>query len=897
MSRRLALLLAGALACTCPVSAQTPPADGVETLLARLQTIMQGGDAAGLAALVGPAFPPDELQNFQDYLLRADTRRAVVAERDRTPLTGALPGDGYRLMAELYSESSDRARIVTVLLDIRRPTGGSPDTWRISGAQVLTSIDGLFRLRINTTAQFSARNFSITAEDLVVTLTDGSVFLIESENGVTGLVLLGRGLMRFTPGPETERGQLRIFSGGETLQAPFEWAFVRLSPVDYEQRATVANLTPATLNPRDLRRAQEILAREGSRSFSLDLRDLSSDPWSLLPPVGDFLAEIRTRRQGTLTYTRTGTQAEDITLFDRDDRHTIALYPSAQRRAANGGLSFNEDERRDYDVLDYDIEANISPETERLEGRVRMRIRTRSPEMSSLLLRLADELTVRNIVSVEYGRLLHLRVRDQDNIIVNFPVPLHSGADVTLVVTYAGRIAPQDIEDEGAQDESRRDEPLLIPLEPNFLLSSRSYWYPQNPVADYATATLRVIIPEGYGCAASGLPRNGDEVTLRDLLTLTDGRSFVFTAREPLRYFAVVVSKFVRVVERTIGVNATATNGAGADSGSANAAAGEAELRIAIDANPRQQSSGRALGNNVEAIMRYYSGVIGDLPYGSITVALVEDELPGGHSPGYMAVLNNPLPTSRYTWRSDPAAFSGFPEFFVAHELAHQWWGQAVGWRNYHEQWLSEGFAQYFAALYAQHARGERTFVDMLRQFRRWAIAESEEGPISLGSRLGHIKNDRRVFRALVYNKGAAVLHMLRRLIGDEAFFNGMRRFYTEQKFRKSGTDDVRAAFEATSGRTLDRFFEQWIYGVGIPRLRYTTTVQPGAVAVHFEQLGSTMFDVPVTVSVVYADGRIRDEVVPVTEQRVEWKSPSNGAVKRILVNRDYAAVAVFERY
>jgi aminopeptidase N len=295
--------------------------------------------------------------------------------------------------------------------------------------------------------------------------------------------------------------------------------------------------------------------------------------------------------------------------------------------------------------------------------------------------------------------------------------------------------------------------------------------------------------------------------------------------------------------------------------------------------------------------MRYYASDVGDVPYASMNVALVEDELPGGHSPGYMTVLNSPVPTSRFTWRSDPAAFSGFPEFFVAHELAHQWWGQAVGWRNYHEQWLSEGFAQYFAALYAQHARGDRTFVAMLRQFRRWAIAESDEGPVSLGSRLGHIKNERRVFRALVYNKGAAVLHMLRRLVGDEVFFNGVRRFYTEQKFQKAGTDNLRAAFEVEYGKPLDRFFEQWINGVQIPRLRYATTLRPGKATVRFEQVGDTVFDVPVTVSIVYADGRVRDTVVPVTEQHVEWTSATEGAVKQVLVNRDYAAVAVFERF
>ena len=124
--------------------------------------------------------------------------------------------------------------------------------------------------------------------------------------------------------------------------------------------------------------------------------------------------------------------------------------------------------------------------------------------------------------------------------------------------------------------------------------------------------------------------------------------------------------------------------------------------------------------------------------------------------------------------------------------MAHQWWGQAVGWRNFHEQWLSEGFAQYFAVLYAQSHRPE-AFSSILRQLRRWSVNESDQGPVYLGYRLGHIKSDSRVFRALVYDKGAAVLHMLRRLVGDEAFFRSVRRFYMTWRFRKAGTEDLRA--------------------------------------------------------------------------------------------------------
>jgi hypothetical protein len=877
------LVLLSALTIAAPIAAagQTvPETDGVERLLAQLETLLRTGNPDGFGALTDTDASLEQIQQFAADVFRPDTVRAIVNERDRSPLEGAAPGTGYRLVVEMFAETAGRARILTTLLDVRRPVGSDSDAWRITGAQGLTTVEGLYRLRLNSSMRFAARGLTISSVDLLITLDEGHVYLVESDAGTTGMVLFGRGVMRFSPDPVGEQGQLRIFSGSSDLNAQFDAAFVRLHPSQYEQRVSTERLTAAPLDARQLRRAQEVFDRDSPLSFSLDLSGLSTEPWYLLPQPGDFLAELQTRRHGALTYSRSLAQAEDVTLFDRDRRRTIALYPSPERVSARGA-SYNEDDYRDFDILDYNIDVAVSPQREFIDGRARLRLRVRASTLSSLTLRLADTLSVIAVASPEYGRLLHLRVRGQDSVIVSLPVEVNQDSELSLVVSYRGQVLPQEIQDEVVQTGEGIES--SIGLEPNLLLSSRSYWYPQSMVSDYATATLRITVPEGYACVASGDPRRENEVTLRDLLTLADGKAFVFTAREPLRYLALIVSRFVRVAESTIEIT------------SRDEPLGQRPMRLAIDANPRQQGLGRSLLGDFQAIMRFYAETLGDAPYESATLALVEHELPGGHSPGYFAVLNSAPPGARAVWRDDPAAFRGFPEFFLAHELAHQWWGQAVGWRNYHEQWLSEGFAQYFAALYARQVRGERAFRDMLRQFNRWAIAESDEGPVHLGYRLGHIRAQPRVFRAVVYNKGAAVLHMLRRLIGDDAFFAGLRRFYVEQKFQKADTEALRRTFEAESGRALGRFFDQWIYGIDLPRVRFSREIATGSVTVRLEQTTEQVFDLPVTVTITYASGRTQEEVVSLTERTLEWTSPTSGLVRQVQVNRDYAAIARFD--
>jgi hypothetical protein len=401
-------------------------------------------------------------------------------------------------------------------------------------------------------------------------------------------------------------------------------------------------------------------------------------------------------------------------------------------------------------------------------------------------------------------------------------------------------------------------------------------WYPQATATDYATATLKISVPTAYDCVASGVLEDGWPQTSGTKEEQSERKIYSFKSVQPVRYLAFIVTKLVHVQTDVLAL-----------------APGRATMTLAVEANPRQVRRGRELAPRAVDIAKFYASLTGDFPYPAFTLTLVENDLPGGHSPAYFAEVFQPLPMTPLSWRNDPASFDRFPDFFLAHELAHQWFGQAVGWGNYHEQWLSEAFAQYFAALYAQRSRGDAVFAGVLRQMRRWAIDQSDQGPVYLGYRLGHIKNDGRIFRALVYNKGAAVLHMLRRLLGDDAFFGGLRRFYASAKFRKVGTDELKKAFEAESGRSLDRFFDAWIYGSTIPRLKVQYRVDGNELAVHIDQL-TDIFDLPVVLTVEYTDRSKSNLVIPVSERAVDRRFPLSTTIRSVEINREDGGLADF---
>ena len=610
-------VLTGAAAVRAQTPAQPTPApapDPIRVLLDRIAVDVQTDDAAGFAALAAPSANRARLDDFTATEFQPGATRAVLQERDRQPLKDTPPEDGHRLIVELFAEFGSRARISTWRLDVRRAAAGAP--WLVADAERLTSVGSLYHLTLDPTKQYDAHDLTITAEDLQLTLANGSVFVAGTDQGVTALVLVGQGRMVFSPRPATEKGQVKIFCGSETLDTRFDAAFIRISPGEFETRVPADHLVArAAVDPREFKRADEVFRQEVTQSFALELGDLTRESWSLAPSGSDFLAEIHTRRFDTLTYARSAAEPEDITLFDRRQHHNISLYPSKEKLAARGPF-YNEDDQTDFDVLAYNIDVAVAPDRQWIDGRAELTLKIRAHPIGTLTLRLADSLTVRSIATDQFGGVLGIRVRDQNSVVVNLPTTMAPGSELRMTIAYSGRLQPQaaDRETIGVQVPVRgqqNDEgPIVLP-EPNFLYSSRTYWYPQGQTTGYATARLRIIVPASLDCVASG-DQQGPPTPVASPDPSQPRKAYVFVATQPVRYLAFIISRFVKADATTV---AFADADPPGDGQAPLPGVTYDALRLSVEANPRQVQRGRELADRAVDIAKFYTSLVGDCPY------------------------------------------------------------------------------------------------------------------------------------------------------------------------------------------------------------------------------------------------------------------------------------------
>ncbi len=232
-------------------------------------------------------------------------------------------------------------------------------------------------------------------------------------------------------------------------------------------------------------------------------------------------------------------------------------------------------------------------------------------------------------------------------------------------------------------------------------------------------------------------------------------------------------------------------------------------------------------------------------------------------------------------------------EDVVSHEIAHQWFGDSVTESTWADLWLSEGFATYFAGLFTEKYEGEDAFREYMQGAleRYFAYEKQRNAPIH-DTETEDLMN---LLNPNNYEKGAWILHMLRKRLGDEAFFAGLRQYYAAHKEASATTEDLRAAFEKASGQDLREFFKRWVYGSGHPvfEISYKQAGEFLEITLRQTQAGEAFFD-PVPIEVTSNSEKRRALIRPqgkITTQRVSVKGtatairidPDNTLLKEVV--------------
>ncbi len=270
----------------------------------------------------------------------------------------------------------------------------------------------------------------------------------------------------------------------------------------------------------------------------------------------------------------------------------------------------------------------------------------------------------------------------------------------------------------------------------------------------------------------------------------------------------------------------------------------------------REDDARRAFGNTPRMIQFFERKIGVPYPYAKYAQVAVSDFIFGG-------MENTSATTQTADTMHDARAHLDFKsDPLVAHELAHQWWGDLLTCRDWAHAWLNEGFATYFEALWCEENLGADEFAWNVRQDREGYLDEDAHRyrrPIVCNRYRTPIE----LFDRHLYEKGSLVLHMLRRVAGDELFYGSLNLYCTRHRGANVITQDLQRAFEDTTGRNLDWFFDQWVYKEGHPEIEVSSSFDDKkkllSITVKQTQKTSDMtpvFKFPVTIALMDADGR-----------------------------------------
>jgi hypothetical protein len=682
-------------------------------------------------------------------------------------------------------------------------------------------------------------NVVLKREGATFTLRSGELYFLAPVQGrYTAAVFIGDGEFNLVPPTDIEKDSLKIFTNEPSITEAFTTLTLRFTDKTFDEVKSASGTRMGTSGPQSGRAAD--LFRENQSLLRRRLRDngelqVLADLYAPQRP-GFFTAFINGKRFSKLVYFFNPlgiptVSPEEVLLFSYGEGDFGAWTAFHRLDEYKKGTARSSEDHRLIDLTKHEIDGTIKGTHITASDRITFRALSAGRVIP---LNLFAPLRVTRVED-EQGKELNFiqEAKDEDaDLGIIMPQPLEAGKSYTLTVHYNGSNA---LRDSGGG---------------NFILIPRSTWYPNNggtQFGDRAIFDITFRFPKGNLFVGTGAPV-GPETRENDLT--------VAKWSSGTTELAVAGFNYGRFKKKEVADQATGYN-------------------IEFYANVELPDELKALQKDIERAEM--AGVKTDTTLGMIsTTAMADAALSDAeNSTRIFDLYFGKLPYSRIAMTQQPAAnfgqawptlvfmpytayidttqrtqlmgvgggASSFWRYVGPHEIAHQWFGHTIGWHSYHDQWMSEGFAQLAASLYVQHVRKDiGKFVAFWEEQRQQIVQATPQtrdrkpytvGPVTQGYRLNSAKTGN-IAQNLIYPKGAYILHMIRMMmynsVNGDALFRAMMKDFLKTHYNKDvSTEDFQKAVEKhmtaemdiTKNKSMDWFFNEWVYGTEMPSYQF----------------------------------------------------------------------------
>jgi hypothetical protein len=659
------------------------------------------------------------------------------------------------------------------------------------------------------TEALRTENVELRRDKASLTLKNGQLsFVKASQDRPVIAVFTGEGVFRLKPTAPIESRYLTKVTGRPDVEEAFDSAVFFFSDATYDEVKKQASAMPV-----DSRAAQVLKTlREKTHVEGEMLAELYN------PKRGQsFRAYLHGKKISDLRFFMVPSGAlpdlspEEVALINVDTEKGGIWYLSH----LDGEPVNSAEDKRDVSATHYNIDTDVA-KGGGLSATTEMQFTAVEEGARVLRIDLLSTLHVKRVTN-EKGRELGF-IQDK-SLHVILPEGLEAGKKFSLKFEYEGN---KVIQDEGGG---------------NFTVMARSSWYPNvNSFLDHATYDLKFRVPKRYTLVSVGKlvreSKDGDA-------TVSEWKSDVPIAVAGFNYgefkkkkVSDEQAKYELEVYTTTEVPSSLA---------------PFEHQIALSPSAMAQNALVDAQNS----MRVFQQMFGEAPYGRLAVTQQPAFAFGQSWPTLVYLPVSAFLDGTQRWNLMGAEAFKFSEFILEvtpHEVAHQWWGHMVGWASYHDQWLSEGFAEFSAGLfleYTQKPAEAQKFWDRLHaeitEKNGFGNSANDAGPIWLGLRLDTPKTPG-AYRRMVYPKGAYILQMIRMLMRDDKTgdqdFSGMMKDYVKTHLYQNATSEsfvavvakhMKPIMDLDGSHNMDWFKKEWIYGTDLPKYRLDYSLKPAA--------------------------------------------------------------------